>query len=71
MLDKNEFKAVVIRNGDRQEDVALAIGMSPQTLSSILNGRREFRRNEIELMTLRYKLSAEETQRIFFAENSN
>ncbi|MBR5678019.1 MAG: helix-turn-helix transcriptional regulator [Paludibacteraceae bacterium] len=67
MLNKNEFKSIMAKHGDRQEDIALAIGMSPATLSSILNGgRREFRRNEIELMAIRYNLTGEDLRRIFF-----
>lgn len=69
MLNRNEFKAMLARNGDRQEDAALAIGMSAQTMSSIVTGgRREFRRGEIELLALRYNLTIEDVRRIFFTE---
>lgn len=66
MIDKNEFRSVIAKSGDTQGDVALAIGMSPTTLSAKLNGTLEFRRSEIELVALRYNLTAEDIRRIFF-----
>ena len=71
MLDKDKFRSAIMDRGDRQEDAALALGMSPSMLSGILNGRREFRRNEIELVAEHYKLSLEEIRRIFFTGISN
>ena len=70
MLDKNEFRAIIARHGENQGDVALAIGMSPVTLSAKLNGNQEFKRCEIELMALRYNMTAEDVRRIFFTEVS-
>ena len=67
MVNKNELKALMARYGDRQEDLAVAIGMTPQTFSVKINGGGDFSRTEIEAIALRYKLSAEDIQRIFFA----
>lgn len=68
MFLKRELKAVMIRNGDRQSDLAAAIGMSDAVLSSRLNGATMFTQPEIEKIALRYKLTADDIQRIFFAE---
>lgn len=66
-MNKQELKAVMVRNGDRQEDLAAAIGMSGSALSARLNGVTPFTQPEIEKIILRYKLTAEDIQRIFFA----
>lgn len=67
-MKKEELKAVMILNKDRQEDLAEALKMTPGTLSDKLNGKSVFRQDEIEAIALRYKLNAEEIQRIFFAK---
>lgn len=67
-MSKNELKAVMIRYGDRQEDLAAAIDMTLGTLSDKINGKRQFKQDEIAAIALRYKLTAEDIQRIFFAE---
>ena len=69
MLNKNELKASIARHGDRQEDLAAALGLTASGLSVKVTGAVEFKRNEIELIILRYKLSPEELQRIFFADD--
>ena len=63
---KQELRAVMIRNGDRQEDLAKALGISPTALSAKINGKRVFTQPEIEKIALRYNLTAQEIQRIFF-----
>ena len=70
-MQKEELKAVMIINKDRQEDLAEALGMTPGTLSDKLNGKSVFRQDEIEAIVLRYKLNAEDIQRIFFAKTVN
>ena len=67
MVNKAEFRAEMVRHGDRQEDLAKALGMSVTTLSLKINNERAFTAPEIELIALRYKLTAEAIQRIFFA----
>ena len=65
---KNELKAVMALHGDRQADLAAYLKMTVQTMSAKINGEREFDRPEIEMIAIRYKLSAEDIQRIFFAK---
>lgn len=68
MFDKNELKAVMARFGDKQDDLANVLGLSSSGLSIKINGAVDFRRNEIEMIVLRYRLSADEIRRIFFAD---
>jgi len=66
---KQELRAVMIRFGDRQEDLAAALGIAPATLSKKMNGESVFTQPEIEIIALRYKLTAEDIQRIFFCSD--
>lgn len=68
---KQELRAVIIRYGDRQEDLAAELGITPATLSKKMNGESVFTQPEIEIIALRYKLSAEDIQKIFFANTVN
>lgn len=68
-MNKQELRAVMARYGDRQEDLAGALGMAPPTLSDKINGKVDFWRAEIEAIALRYKLTAEDIVRIFFTLN--
>lgn len=65
---KQELKSVMVKYGDRQEDLAAYLGISERGLSDKINGKADFWRAEIEAIALRYKLSAEDVQRIFFAK---
>lgn len=64
---KRELKAVMARFGDRQEDLAAYLHVTRGTLSSKINGNTAFTQPEIEKIALRYELTAEDIQRIFFA----
>lgn len=68
---KNELKAVMALNGDTQGMLADAIGITRMALSNKINGKSVFTQPEIEKTALRYKLSAEDIQRIFFASTVN
>ena len=65
---KQELKAVMARYGDRQEDLAAVLGISPPTLSDKINGKTDFWRAEIEVIALRYNLTADDIMRIFFVK---
>lgn len=71
MTDKKELKAVMVRFGDRQEDLATVLGISPQTLSAKINGDRDFTQGEIGLIAMHYSLSAMDIVRIFLPSLSN
>ena len=56
------------KNGDKQEDLAKALGFSNgSALSARMNGHVEFRKKEIDLITARYHLTADDMHKIFFA----
>lgn len=65
---KNELKAIMVLNGDTQEDLAGYLHKTPQSISAKINGTQEFKRPEIEAIAIRYKMTAEDIQRIFFAK---
>lgn len=68
---KQELRAIIVRNGECQEDLAAALGITPGTLSKKMNGDSVFTQPEIENIALRYQLTAEDIQRIFFANTVN
>lgn len=54
-------------HGDRQSDLAEAIGLSRSRLSSKINGKGSFTQPEILAIKRRYRLSGRELDEIFFA----
>lgn len=70
-MNRNELIAEMKRHGDRQEDLAEYIGISPQRFSMKVNGKdgAEFTRPEIQKIQEKYNLSAEQVFIIFFASN--
>lgn len=67
-MNSNLLKSVIVRNGDTQEKLAEAMGLPTSALNMRINGRIEFRRNEINFIKHRYELSSEEIDNIFFTE---
>jgi len=69
-LDTNKLLGVIKTFGDRQEDLAFAIGLSRSRLSAKLHGRggAYFSQPEIVAIKKRYSLSSEEINDIFFAD---
>lgn len=67
-MNKNEFLSVMKKNGDRQEDLAEAIGLSRVRLSAKINerGGAVFTQPEISAIKRRYNLRSEEIDTIFF-----
>jgi antitoxin component HigA of HigAB toxin-antitoxin module len=63
---KNELRSIMIKHGDSNQDLAAAIGISPQAVSSKLNGKRNFTLKDIKGIISRYALNPEDVQRIFF-----
>lgn len=62
---KQELKAEIARHGDRQVDLAEALGITQASLSAKINGETEFKPSEIEVIAARYGLTAERVQVIF------
>lgn len=70
-MNKNALQAVIKLNGDTQEALARHLGMTSATLSNKINGGSVFNQTEIEGIVLRYHLTAEQIQSIFFASTVN
>lgn len=67
-MDRDLLRSVVVRNGDNMTKLADAMGLAQSALSNRVHGKVEFRQNEMNFIRQRYRLSAEETERIFFTE---
>ena len=67
-MNSNLLRAVIAKNGDTQGKLAEAMGMPVSALSMRINGKIDFRRNEIRFIKQRYNLSSEEIDSIFFTE---
>lgn len=68
-MDKNELRAEMTRYGDRLEDLAVYLGITVPSLCNKINGKKDFWRAEIDRIAIRYKLTADDIQRIFFVRN--
>lgn len=69
MLNKALLMSVLVKNGDTQETLADAMGISLSRLNAKINQRdgADFTRAEILFMVNRYGLSPDMTMEIFFA----
>ena len=69
-MNVNELKIEMLRHGDNGADLAKALGIVRQTLSTKMNGSNgsEFTQGEIAKIKDRYNLSPERIAEIFFAQ---
>lgn len=67
-MNRNELRALMIRHGDTQAVLAEAMGLPVSALNQRINGKIEFRRNEIKFIKARYNLTAKETDELFFED---
>lgn len=67
-MNSNKLRSVMVLHGDTGGKLAAAIGISQQSLSAKINGKRQFTQDEIRKIKERYGLSAEEVDEIFFAQ---
>lgn len=70
-MNKNELVSKMKKHGDRNEDLAKYIGISPQRFSAKLNGTggADFTRSEMQKIKKKYNLTSEEMDEIFFAQH--
>ena len=67
-MNKALLRSHIVKNGDTQEKLAEAIGISLSNLNSKLNDKAaSFRVDEIKQIRERYSLTWDEVIRIFFA----
>jgi len=69
-LNKNELEAMMKRHGDTGSKLADYLGIARSTFSAKINETNgaEFTQSEISLIKMRYSLSADEVDTIFFAQ---
>ena len=60
------FKTFMVKNGDTQQKLAKDMCIAQSALSARINGKTDFRQNEINYIRKRYGLSDRETVDIFF-----
>jgi len=64
-MNRDALEKIMRTHGDKNKDLAIAIGMSVPNFSTIWNGRAEFGLKYIRLIATRYCLSAQQVYDIF------
>lgn len=69
-MNKNELGAAMALYGDTGKTLSEALGISQQRFSCKRNEKNgaQFNQNEIKFIKMRYNLTPEEVDRIFFAK---
>ncbi len=68
MTDSKAFKAYILERGWTMEHLAEALGIALSSLSYKVNNRRQFRPTEIVAIKKILGMTAEDRDRLFFAE---
>ena len=68
MTDKNLLYYYVKRAGFKNKDIAEAIGITPSGYTLKISNKSDFRQSEIKTICDLIGLTAEERDRVFFAE---
>lgn len=71
MVQTEELKKKMAASGFRNNYICEQIGITRQALDKKINNKSPFRASEIYVMVDLLKLSNEEKQSIFYAENVN
>ena len=67
-MNKNMLNSFMAKNGDTQERLADALGISLSNLNAKMNGKgASFRQTEIMAIKNRYSLTADDVDCIFFS----
>ena len=66
-MNMNLLRYFMMNHGDTQANLAKALNLPQSALSARMNGKTDFRKDEIDAIRRRYNLSAEDLQAIFFA----
>lgn len=64
-MNKELLEPIMRAHGDKNKDLAAAIGMSVPNFSTIWNSRGEFALKYIRLIARRYSLTPEQVYKIF------
>lgn len=69
MTSTLKLKALMLKQGFTQEDVAMRLGISAQSLNAKINNKREFKASEIQALMKILGIPLQETYEIFFAHD--
>ena len=68
-MNKELLRSIMVLHGDTNKTLADYLGITEQSLSNKINENgTEFKQGEIRLIKLRYHLTAEQVDLIFFAD---
>lgn len=72
MIDKKKFNAEMAANDDKHKDLAVFLDISEQAMSRKFNsvGGADYTRSEIERVKMKYNLTPQRVDEIFFAKNT-
>lgn len=67
-MNKKLLRSIMILHDDTNDLLAAALGITPQRLSAKINetGGAEFTQREIRIIKIRYRLTPEQVDNIFF-----
>lgn len=68
MFDQKMLKEIMKAHGERNKDLAAALGVSPQNFSMTWNGRQKFSLAQVRIIALRYDLTPDQVWDIFLKE---
>ena len=68
MFNRNKFRGRVIAEGYTLVYIAAKLDINPTTLNRKMSGESDFTREEIQKLRAILRLTAEETDEIFFAD---
>lgn len=69
MFDAKKFRIILMQRDKSISDIASLMGVNITTVYRKINGRSDFYRDEIQLISDYLRLSTEEKEEIFFAKN--
>lgn len=68
-MNKELLRSIMVLHGDTNKDLADYLGITEQSMSNKINENgTEFKQGEIRLIRIRYKLTSDQVDRIFFAD---
>ncbi len=65
MIDQEILKPIMKAHGERNKDLAAALGVSPQNFSMAWNGRQSLSLAQVRTIALRYDLTPQQVWDIF------
>lgn len=70
MINKDKLKAKITENGYSREKIAEILGISPTSLNYKLNEKRQFKANEILILSKVLKIKDKDLAKYFFVSNA-